>query len=168
MRKYMFRIGDIVREITDEKNPVKGKVIGFGSSAEHDFYKIEARGEVWGARDDEIELVRRGPTKAERAGMVDQFTLDWYGTDTLPAAGEDCMIAWVGLDGEWRQEIVTWTGEEWEFDSRGDMPGIRIGMECVDAWAPWEWPSMARPEIGERGGAGDDGGESDPDADPDD
>lgn len=161
---YAFRIGDVVKEITVDRRPVIGKVIGFGSSAEHDFYKIASRGEVYGARDDEIELVRRGPTKARRGGMVDQFVMDWYGRDTLPAAGESCMIAWIGLDGEWRQEIVTWNGEEWEFEPRGDMPGLRIGMECVDAWAPWEWP-----EIGDvkEGGADDDAGcESEPDADP--
>lgn len=168
MRKYEFRIGDVVQEITSEKNPVRGRVIGSGSSAEHDFYRIQSKGDVYSARDDEIELVRRGPAKPGKYGLVDQYTLDWYGRDALPAAGEVCMIAWIGLDGEWRQEIVKWTGEEWEFAPHGDLPGVRIGMECVDAWAPWDWPSMARPELGEvpkEGGADDDDGE-DGDADP--
>ena len=167
MRKYDFRTGDIVREITVDKRPVVGKVIGCGSSAEHDYYKISSKGEIYSARDDEIELVRRGLTKAQRAGMIDQFTLDWYGPDKFPAPGEVCMIAWIGFDGEWRQEVVRWTGEEWEFSSRRNEPGIRIGMECVDAWAPWEWPEITR-EGGADDGCDGDACEIESDADPDD
>lgn len=151
-----------MREITVDKRPVIGRVIGFGSSAEHDFYKIASRGEVYSARDDEIELLRRGPTKARRAGMIDQFTLDWYGPDKRPAAGEECAIAWVGMDGTWREDVARWNGEEWEFPAHGNEKAVRIGMEVIDAWAPWQWL-----EIGTEGGADDDS-ESESDADPDD
>lgn len=163
MRKYEFRPGDTVREITVDKKPVIGRVIGSGSSAEHDFYRIQSKGEIYSARDDEIELVRRAPSKHDAAGLIDKFTLDWYGPDRTPAAGEECMIAWIGLDGEWREDVARWNGEEWEFTARGSSPGTRIGMEVVDAWAPWEWPDVTRlhkiydPEGGEDddGDAGD-------------
>ena len=151
MRKYTFRQGDTVKERTAYGRPIIGRVIGCSSSQEHDYYKIASRGDVYNARDDELELVRRGPAKPGKFGLVDQYTLDWYGPDENPAAGEVCMIAWIGLDGEWRQEIVKWTGEEWQFAPHGDLPGVRIGMDCVDAWAPWEWPELAKPESGEEG-----------------
>lgn len=160
MRKYEFRPGDTVREITVDKKPIIGRVIGSGSSAEHDFYRIKSRGEIYSARDDEIELVRRAPSKHEASGMIDQFTLDWYGPDTNPAAGEECMIAWIGFDGEWRKDVARWNGEEWEFTARGSSPGTRIGMEVVDAWAPWEWPDVGEARgIPAEGGADDDADE---------
>ena len=161
MRKYEFRPGDTVREITVDKKPIIGRVIGSGSSAEHDFYRIRSRGEIYSARDDEIELVRRAPSRQDAAGLLDKFVLDWYGTDRTPAAGEECMIAWIGLDGEWREDVARWNGEEWEFTARGSSPGTRIGMEVVDAWAPWEWP-----DVGENRGNPAEGG-ADDDADED-
>ncbi len=167
MRKYDFRTGDIVREITVDKRPVVGKVIGFGSSAEHDYYKVSSKGDVYSAREDEIELVRRGPTKAQRAGLLDQFTLDWYGPDKPPAAGETCMIAWIGLDGIWREDVAAWNGEEWEFPAHGSEKAVRVGMDVIDAWAPWEWPDVTR-EGGADDGCDGDACEIESDADPDD
>lgn len=162
MRKYEFRPGDTVREITVDKKPIIGRVIGSGSSAEHDFYRIQSRGEIYSARDDEIELVRRAPSKHDAAGLIDKFVLDWYGPDRTPAAGEECMLAWIGFDGEWREDVARWNGEEWEFTARGSSPGTRIGMEVVDAWAPWEWPSVSghRLTAFDPEGGADDGGDA--------
>ena len=147
-----------MREITVDRKPIIGRVIGSGSSAEHDFYRIQSKGEIYSARDDEIELVRRAPSKHDAAGLIDKFVLDWYGPDTTPAAGEEYMIAWIGLNGEWCEDVARWNGAVWEFAVRGKSPWMRLGMEVIDAWAPWEWPDVAR------GGGADDGGESDADA----
>ncbi len=162
MRKYEFRIGDTVREITVDKRPVIGKVIGCGSSAEHDFYRIASKGEIYSARDDEIELLRRAPNKYEKMGLVDRFTLDWYGPDKHPAAGEECMIAWTGFDGKWRELIAFWRGTEWEIPGDGSEKTVHMDLDMIDAWAPWEWPDTARSE------AGEEGGDHDESADPDD
>lgn len=139
MRKYDFRVGDIVRERTTAKKPIIGKVIGCGSSAEHDFYKVASRGEVYSAREDELTLVRRAPGKHSKSGLIDQFLLDWYPMSEEPAEDEECLVIWRDTDGARRLDAVKYDGREFVMETE---PGFKIymGAECFDAWAPWEWP----------------------------
>ena len=159
MRKYAFRVGDIVRERTAERHPVIGKVIGCGSSAEHDFYKISSRGEVYSARDDEIVLVRRAPNKYDNQGLLGQFLLDWYGPGEDPAEGEECLIVWRDLEGVPRLDAATWNGRKWEMEVGPDQK-VGVTLDTLEAWAPWEWPETAKPEAGEED---DDDKAADPD-----
>ena len=161
MRKYMFRAGDIVKERTAERRPIIGRVLSFGSSTGHDYYKILSRGEVYSARDDELSLVRRAPNKFEKMGLVDQFLLNWYGADKHPAKGEECLVIWRDCDGERRIDVCEWNGMGWEMEIEPGMKAT-IGAEMFDAWAPWDWPDTDRKE------AGEEGVDHDESADPDD
>lgn len=145
----MFRTGDIVKERTAEKRPIIGRVLSFGSSTGHDYYKILSRGEVYSARDDELELVRRAPSKYARQGLVDQFLLNWYAPEKHPAEGETCLLFWRNIFGIPRTATAAWNGNEWEIE---EAPGKTYSCkpEIVEAWAPWEWPET-KPESGEEG-----------------
>ena len=98
MRKYAFRKWDIVRERTTAQNPVVGRVIGFGSSAGHDWYKVESGGDVYNCRDDELELIRRGPAGREFPPIdeneLERFLLIWRPMSVDPPTGETCAAIW--------------------------------------------------------------------------
>lgn len=150
MRKYAFRQGDTVKERTAYGRPIIGRVIGCSSSQEHDYYKIASRGDVYNARDDELELVRRAPSKYARQGLVDQFLLNWYAPEQHPAEGETCLVIWTDYYGSQRVNKAKWNGNEWEMEIELEEK-INLGPDMFDAWAPWEWPELAEPETGEEG-----------------
>lgn len=148
MRKYAFRQGDIVREKTTERKPVIGRVLSCGSSAGHDYYKLESHGEIYNARDDEITLVRRAPNRFEKMGLVDQILLNWYGPDQHPAMKEECLVIWTDYEGTRRVDVSVWKGQGWEMELQ---PGVKaiIGEEMFDAWTPWTWPGSDGKEDGD-------------------
>ena len=154
MRKYAFRQGDIVREKTTERKPVIGRVLSCGSSAGHDYYKLESHGEIYNARDDEITLVRRAPNRFEKMGLVGQILLNWYGPDQHPAQEEECLVVWTDYEGTRRVDVSVWKGQGWEMELQ---PGVKaiIGEEMFDAWTPWTWPGSDGKEDGDDDEASD-------------
>ena len=149
MRKYAFRQGDIVRENTTEKNPVVGRVIGCGSSAGHDWYKVASGGDVYNCRDDELELVRRGPAGRDFPPIdeneLERFVLIWRPMSVDPPKGELCAAVWKTPKDEDRVSILRWDGEEWIM--RGlDGDEYTFHRETFRAWTLWDWPEI--PEIG--------------------
>ena len=153
MRKYAFRQGDIVREKTDEKKPVVGRVIGCGSSAGHDYYKVESRGEIYNARDDELVLVRRGPAGHEFPPIdeneLERFLLIWRPMSVDPPKDAECMAVWRRGDGALREHVLRWGGELWIMEYNGDK--MEFEREFVVAWALWEWPEIDQKPDGEEG-----------------
>lgn len=148
MRRYDFRVGDIVRERTADRHPVIGKVIGCSSSTEHDFYKIASKGEVYSARDDELELVRRAPRRGKGdPGIMEEFLLRWYAPEVHPGLGEECLVVWKDDGGARRIDTALWVGG-WRMEIE---PGqyIQLAPDMFDAWARWEWPETAEPETAE-------------------
>lgn len=149
MRKYAFRQGDIVRENTAEKNPVVGRVIGCGSSAGHDYYKVESGEDIWNARDDELVLIRRrrfdprsNPPFAE--DEIERDLLIWKPMSVDPPKGAECLAVWRRTDGALREHVLRWDGERWIMEYDGDK--MEFDREFVDAWTLWDWPEI--PEIG--------------------
>ena len=169
MRKYAFRQGDIVREKTDEKKPVVGRpvigrpvigrVIGCGSSAGHDYYKVESRGEIYNARDDELELVRRGPAGRDFPSIdeneLERFLLIWRPMSVDPPKDAECLAVWRREDGALRERVLRWDGELWIMEYNGDK--MEFDRELVDAWALWEWPEIDGKEAGDHDADPDDG-----------
>lgn len=160
MRKYAFRQGDIVREKTDEKKPVVGRVIGCGSSAGHDYYKVESRGEIYNARDDELVLVRRGPAGREFPPIdeneLERFLLIWRPMSVDPPKDEECAVVWTTPRGARRVSVMRWTGEDWAAeDVDGDE--YHINRDVFTAWALWEWPETDGKEAGDHDADPDDG-----------
>lgn len=144
----MFRTGDIVKERTAEKRPIIGRVLSFGSSTGHDYYKILSRGEVYSARDDELELVRRAPSKYEKQGLVDQFLLNWYGPEQKPADGEECLVI-ILCGGEREIVHMVQKGGMFVFEGYTDMGArydipLSVLAKRVLAWAPWDWPEIGK------------------------
>ena len=154
MRKYDFRQGDIVREKTDEKKPVVGRVIGCGSSAGHDYYKVESRGEIYNARDDELELVRRGPAGREFPPIdedeIERFLLIWRPMSVDPPKDETCAVIWKTLRGAVRVSVMRWTGEDWAAEEDGGVE-YHVKRDIFLAWALWEWPEIDQKPDGEEG-----------------
>jgi len=149
MRKYAFRQGDIVRENTTEKNPVVGRVIGCGSSAGHDYYKVESGEDIYNARDDELVLIRRGPSRsrfhAYTEDELERFVLIWRPMSVDPPKGELCAAVWKTPKDEDRVSVLRWDGEEWIMrDLDGDE--YTFHRETFRAWTLWDWPEI--PEIG--------------------
>lgn len=160
MRKYAFRQGDIVREKTDEKKPVIGRVIGFGFSAGHDWYKVASGGDVYNCRDDELVLVRRG--HAERVippigeDEIDRFLLIWRPMSVDPPKGEECAVIWRTLRGAIRVSVMRWTGEDWAAEE-DDGGKYHVNRGIFSAWALWEWPETDGKEAGDHDADQDDG-----------
>ena len=149
MRKYAFRKFDLVRERTEAQNPVVGRVIGFGSSAGHDWYKVASGGDVYNCRDDELELVRRGPAGRDFPPIdeneIERFVLIWRPMSVDPPKGELCAAVWKTPKDEDRVSILRWDGEEWIMrDLDGDE--YTFHRETFRAWTLWDWPEI--PEIG--------------------
>lgn len=153
MRKYAFRQGDIVRENTAEKNPVVGRVIGCGSSAGHDYYKIESGEDIWNARDDELVLIRRGPSRsrfhAYTEDELERYVLIWKPMSVDPPKEAECLAVWRRTDGALREHVLRWDGEKWIMQMDGDF--LPIEREMVDAWTLWEWPDIDQKPDGEEG-----------------
>ena len=155
MRKYAFCPGDIVRERTAEKKPIVGRVISCGSSAGHDYYKIESGWDIYNARDDELELVMRKRFALRREippigeDELERFLLIWRPMSVDPPKGEECLTVWRRTDGALREYVLRWDGENWimQMDS-GELP---IEREMVAAWALWEWPEIDQKPDGEEG-----------------
>ena len=150
MRKYAFRQGDIVRENTTEKNPVVGRVIGCGSSAGHDYYKVESGEDIWNARDDELVLIRRRRFDPRNNPPIDEneierFLLIWRPMSVDPPKGELCAAVWKTPKDEDRVSILRWDGVEWIMR---DLDGAEYTFhrETFRAWTLWDWPEI--PEIG--------------------
>ena len=139
MRKYAFRIGDLVREKTADTKPVIGRVISCGSSAEHDFYKIESHGDTWGARDDELELMRRG-----HARELGRFLLVWHPMTEDPPKDAECIVIWTRHEtGKREFDLMRWNGEGWVMVLKrfsGLTEEFVIHRDVIDAWSLWEWP----------------------------
>ena len=162
MRKYAFRKFDLVRERTEAQNPVVGRVIGFGSSAGHDWYKVASGGDVYNCRDDELELVRRGPAGRDFPPIdeneIERFVLIWRPMSVDPPKGELCAAVWKTPKDEDRVSILRWDGEEWIMrDIDGDE--YTFHRETFRAWALWEWPEIDGEE-GERHDADPDDGQA--------
>lgn len=166
MRKYAFRQGDIVREKTDEKKPVVGRpvigrVIGCGSSAGHDYYKVESGCDIYNARDDELVLVRRGPAPRSYTPIdeneLERFLLIWRPMSVDPPKGELCAVLWKEPRGEERMDLLRWDGEEWVDEYEGQE--WIFGRDNFTAWALWEWPEIDEEE-GERDDADPDNGQA--------
>lgn len=154
MRKYTFRKWDLVRERTEAQNPVVGRVIGFGSSAGHDWYKVASGGDVYNCRDDELELVRRGPAGRDFPPIdeneIERFLLIWRPMSVDPPKGELCAAVWKTPKDEDRVSILRWDGEEWIMrDIDGDE--YTFHRETFRAWALWEWPDIDQKPDGEEG-----------------
>lgn len=165
MRKYTFRKFDLVRERTEAQNPVVGRVIGFGSSAGHDWYKVASGGDVYNCRDDELELVRRGPAGREFPPIdeneIERFLLIWRPMSVDPPKGEECLAAWRRMDGALREHVLRWDGERWIMEYDGDK--MEFDREFVVAWTLWEWPEIDQKSAGEEGVRDESDCESDPD-----
>lgn len=153
MRKYAFRQGDIVRENTAEKNPVVGRVIGCGSSAGHDYYKVESGEELYNARDDELVLIRRGPSRsrfhAYTEDELERYVLIWKPMSVDPPKGAECLAVWRREDGALREHVLRWDGERWIMEYDGDK--MEFDREFVDVWTLWEWPEIDQKSDGEEG-----------------
>ena len=145
MRKYAFRKWDIVRERTTAQNPVVGRVISFGSSAGHDWYKVASGGDVYNCRDDELVLVRRGHAEREIPPMdeneLERFLLIWRPMSVDPPKNEECAAIWKTPRGALRVSVMRWTGEDWIME---DMDGevYYLKRDTFTAWALWEYPEI--------------------------
>ena len=159
MRKYTFRKYDVVRERTAAQNPVVGRVIGFGSSAGHDWYKVASGGDVYNCRDDELELVRRGPAGREFPPIdeneLERFVLIWRPMSVDPPKDAECLTVWRRWDGALREHVLRWDGERWILEYNGDK--IEFDRESIDAWTLWEWPEIDGKEAGDHDTDPDDG-----------
>ena len=147
MRKYDFCPGDIVRERTAEKKPIVGRVISCGSSAGHDYYKVESGWDIYNARDDELELVMRKRFALRREippideNELERFLLIWRPMSVDPPTGETCAAIWKTPRGALRVSVMRWTGEDWAAeDVDGDE--YHINRDVFTAWALWEWPEI--------------------------
>lgn len=178
MRKYAFRKWDIVRArsvivlhalsgenfvIPEDEESIVGRVIGFGSSAGHDWYKVASGGDVYNCRDDELELIRRGHGERDVQPMdeneLKRFLLIWRPMSVDPPKGEFCAVVWKTPKDEDRVSVLRWDGEEWIMrDIDGDE--YTFHRETFRAWALWEWPEIDPKPDGEEGVSDD--------ADPDD
>lgn len=151
MRKYAFRQGDIVREKTTERKPVIGRVLSCGSSAGHDYYKLESHGEIYNARDDELELIRRGHAGREfppiNEDEIERFLLIWRPMSVDPPKDAECLAVWRREDGALREHVLRWDGEHWIMEYNGDK--MEFDREFVDAWTPWTWPGSDGKEDGD-------------------
>lgn len=160
MRKYAFRKWDIVRERTTAQNPVVGRVIGFGSSAGHDWYKVASGGDVYNCRDDELELIRRGPAGREIPPIdedeIDRFLLIWRPMSVDPPKGEECAAIWKTPRGALRVSVMRWTGEDWVAEE-DDGVEYHVKRDIFLAWALWEWPETDGKEAGDHDTDPDDG-----------
>ena len=160
MRKYTFRKFDVVRERTAAQNPVVVRVIGFGSSAGHDWYKVASGGDVYNCRDDELELVLRGHAEREIPPIgedeIDRFLLIWRPMSVDPPKGETCAAIMKTPRGDLRVSVVRWTGEDWIMEDT-DGGEWHLKRAVFTAWALWDWPEMDRKEAGDHDTDPDDG-----------
>lgn len=141
MTKFRFRVGDVVRE-KGKENGVTGEVIGFGRGQGTDWYKIESRGEVYNARDDELELARRR-VDASDPNLVEYSSLLWFRPEHKPYRGELCLLclehdpddAWTArFDGEvWQTEIA-------------EGCAAPIEPSIVRCWASYSPPTLSGEE----------------------
>ena len=160
MRKYAFRKGDVVRArsvivgrsvdgekivIPEDGKTVVGRVLSFGSSAGHDWYKVASGGDVYNCRDDELELIRRGHAEREIPPIdedeIDRFLLIWRPMSVDPPKDETCAAIWRTPKGAIRVSVVRWDGEDWIME---DTDGEEWHLEraVFTAWALWEWPEI--------------------------
>lgn len=174
MRKYAFRKGDVVRArsgvrrqtvdfselvtkeiitVPEDEETVVGRVIGFGSSAGHDWYKVASGGDVWNCRDDELELIRRGPAGHEFPPIdeneLERFLLIWRPMSVDPPKDAECLAVWRRENGALRERVLRWDGELWIMEYNGVK--VEFDREFVDAWALWEWPEIDQKPDGEEG-----------------
>lgn len=160
MRKYDFRKGDIVRERTTAQNPVVGRVISFGYSAGHDWYKVASGGDVYNCRDDELELIRRGPAGHEFPPIdeneLERFLLIWRPMSVDPPKDETCAVIWKTLRGAIRVSVMRWTGEDWAVEEDVGAE-YHVKRDIFSAWALWEWPEIDGKEAGDHDADPDDG-----------
>lgn len=167
MRKYAFYPGDIVRERTAEKKPIVGRVISCGSSAGHDYYKIESGWDIYNARDDELELVMRKRFALRREfppideDEIDRFLLIWRPMSVDPPKDETCAVIWKTTRGVVRVSVMRWTGKAW-VEEYGDGDKYHINRDVITAWALWEWPEIDQKPDGEEGVSDEAGADADP------
>ena len=165
MRKYDFCPGDIVRERTAEKKPIVGRVISCGSSAGHDYYKVESGWDIYNARDDELELVRRGPAGRDFPPIdeneLERFLLIWRPMSVDPPKDAECLAVWRREDGALRERVLRWDGKLWIMEYNGDK--MEFDRELVDAWALWEWPEIDQKPDGEEDVSDEVGADADTD-----
>lgn len=175
MRKYAFRKGDVVRAQsvllgytrdgetvilpTDEESIV-GRVIGFGSSAGHDWYKVASGGDVYNCRDDELELVRRGPAGREFPPIgedeLERFLLIWRPMSVDPPKDAECAVVWAEkIRKICRGDMLRWNGRGWIVDTGAGE--FEVDRDSVAAWTLWEWPEIDGKEAGDHDTDPDDG-----------
>ena len=166
MRKYTFRKWDVVRERTAAQNPVVGRVIGFGSSAGHDWYKVASGGDVYNCRDDELELVRRGPAGREFPPIdeneIERFVLIWRPMSVDPPKDAECAVVWAEkIRKICRGDMLRWNGRGWIVDTGAGE--FEVDRDSVAAWTLWEWPEIDQKPDGEEAVSDESDCESDPD-----
>ena len=135
MTKYRFRVGDTVKE-KGKENGITGQVIGFGRGQGTDWYKIESRGEVYNARDDELELARR-KVDASNPYVIEFSSLLWFRPEHKPYKGELCLLC---LE---HDPDDTWTarfdGEVWQAEIAEGCT-VPIDPSMVRGWASYSPP----------------------------
>ena len=181
MRKYAFRKDDVVRArsvivgrsvdgekivMPEDGKTVVGRVIGFGSSAGHDWYKVAYGGDVYNCRDDELELIRREPAGREIPPIgeneIERFLLIWRPMSMDPPKDEECAVVWTTPRGARRVSVMRWTGEDWAAeDVDGDE--YHINRDVFTAWALWEYPEIDQKSDGEEDVSDEVGADADPD-----
>lgn len=166
MRKYTFQKFDVVRERTAAQNPVVGRVIGFGSSAGHDWYKVASGGDVYNCRDDELELVRRGPAGREFPPIdeneIERFVLIWRPMSVDPPKDAECAVVWAEkIRKICRGDMLRWNGQGWIVDTGAGE--FEVDRDSVAAWTLWEWPEIDQKPDGEEAVRDESDCESDPD-----
>lgn len=177
MRKYAFRKGDVVRArsvivfrsvdgekivVPEDEESIVGRVLSFGSSAGHDWYKVASGGDVYNCRDDELELVMRKRFALRREippideNELERFLLIWRPMSVDPPKDEECAVIWKSETDVRRMDILRWDGEDWIME-RSDGGEWHLGRDAFTAWALWEWPETDGKEAGDHDADPDDG-----------
>lgn len=143
MTKFRFHIGDIVKE-KGKKIGVQGEVIGLGRGAGTDWYRIESRGEVYNAQDDELELdPAEVEIKSGASNIVELTYLAWYRPEKKPYEGELCLLC---LE---HDPDDTWTarfdGEVWQAEIAEGCT-VPIDPSMVRCWAAYRPPVVPERE----------------------